>query len=314
MSGRKNKTLQQKMGPKPNKGPYPKSKNFIIAKDRAPLRKSPRLARLEVTDPNYSLFATKLNAHSDSTVGKDNVGNEQTPTTSPQSGNHRRDRSNLSDMESLTTRIPPLLETVGQTQPIERTCSEEEAPHNRSIMSTNATTSEGLGGQRTTTCSNRMRELSCSNSSDIDNEDNNDNNDNDDRDSTTSNQTAERFVYTDPPKAVKVIPAFTGENELWTVWFGRFKAISSQWTDNEKLSAMLPLLQGTAGTYVFDTLPAHTRLALEYYKEPESVHEALEKVIAYEDATKEMPTKATIRQTKADEMSSEDAMEAGTAN
>ena len=201
------------------------------------------------------------------------------------------------------------------------------------------------------------------------------------------------LLNTDPPKAVKVIPAFTGENELWTMWLGRFKAISSQWTDNEKLSAMLPLLRGTAGTYVFDILPAHirgnydllikeltarfkkiittthykkeyskikqrptqslenlaiviretyekawpdrephikqedllwkfidslydphTRLALEYYKEPESIDEALEKAIAYEDATREMATKTPLSQIEATKMSLEDVQDAEPAN
>ena len=239
------------MGPKPKKGPYSKSQNFIAAKERTPLRKSPRLAWSEVTYQNDP----QLDATVDTCSGS-------TPTAPAQSGTCRKDSgSNMSDMESTTAHmcIPQLLETVGQTQHIEMTCSQGETPHDRLIMPTNATTLEGLGGARTKTRSNGMRELSSSNSSDGDNDNDDDNNDNDDRDPTTSNQAAERFVYTDPPKAVKVIPAFTGENELWTAWLGRFKAISSQWTDNEKLSAMLPLLQGTAGTYVFDILPAHTR-------------------------------------------------------
>ena len=52
-----------------------------------------------------------------------------------------------------------------------------------------------------------------------------------------------------------------------------------------------------------------TRLALEYFKEPKSIEEALEKAIAYEDAKGENQPKAKVRRIDTEEMSSEDILE-----
>ena len=413
------------MGPKPKKkGPKAptKGKPATVAKEIMPLRKSPRLARSEVTDQNDPPLATTLSAYSGSTdiipptpydnntavphvpnndgppllVRQDNLGDYQTSPVALQSESPRNNSGSYhSDMESLTARVRQLeteacirqLETETRIRPGEIRPAREETSGHRVAIPTNSRTPREAGGPRTTTRPNRRRELSPSSSSEDDDDDNED--DYDDQDPPALSRAAEKFVYTKPPKTAKMIPPFTGEKELWVVWLSRFEAITAQWTHNEKLSAMLALLQGTAGEYAFDILPARvrknynllvkeltsrfkkiisltsyrnkyskikqkstqsleelaavirktyekawpgrepqtkredllrkfldslydpkTRLALEFFKEPESIEEALEKAIAYEDAKGENPPRSKVRRMEVDEMPSEDILEA----
>ena len=395
------------MGPKARKGPKARPKNTenTAAKETVPLRKSPRLARSEGSDRSDHMLNTTLSTYSGSTEIipptaeassptpilhlqlDENPDQNQIPTASPRGspgGNGGGNGGgNNSDMESLTARIQQL-ETEMRNRPVGAAYREEETNFNRAAM---PTTSRESGGIRRRIRPKRRRGLSSSSSSSS--EDNDDEDDDDTRNVTMMNPVTEKFVYTKPPKTAKMIPPFTGEKELWVVWYERFKAITAHWTHNEKLSAMLALVQGTAGEYVYDILPAKvrknynllvtemtsrfkkiisltsyrnkyskikqkstqsleelaavirktyekaypdrapqtkredllrkfldslydpkTKLALEFFKEPESIEEALEKAIAYEDAKGESPPKAKVRRVDVEGMSTEDIFEA----
>ena len=56
------------------------------------------------------------------------------------------------------------------------------------------------------------------------------------------------------------LPPFTGK-ESWNVWLNRFNDVAQLkgWTNQEKLAEVLPRLQGIAGEFVYDQLPAATR-------------------------------------------------------
>ena len=58
------------------------------------------------------------------------------------------------------------------------------------------------------------------------------------------------------PKSGWLVPSFTAKKESWTVWFARFeaKADDNEWSEQEKLSVLLPKLQGAAPEYVFEVL------------------------------------------------------------
>ena len=49
--------------------------------------------------------------------------------------------------------------------------------------------------------------------------------------------------------------------ESWTVWFSQFEAIAddNEWSEQERLSVLLPKLQGAAGEYVFEVLSKKIR-------------------------------------------------------
>ena len=57
------------------------------------------------------------------------------------------------------------------------------------------------------------------------------------------------------------MPPFTVKRESWTVWFAQFQAIAddNDWSGPERLSMLLPKLQGPAGEYVFEVLPKRIR-------------------------------------------------------
>lgn len=63
------------------------------------------------------------------------------------------------------------------------------------------------------------------------------------------------------PKSAKLIPPFTAEKESWKAWHARFEAIAVDqgWSTREKLSVMIPKLQGKAGDFVFEILPEERR-------------------------------------------------------
>ena len=56
------------------------------------------------------------------------------------------------------------------------------------------------------------------------------------------------------------LPPFTG-SEAWEVWINRFEdiALRRQWSEDEKLDALLPRLQGKAGEFVYGQLPRKVR-------------------------------------------------------
>ena len=383
------------MGPKPKKKPKTHPKSSTAAKESVPLRKSPRIAQSEDSDRSDQALNPALSAYSGSTeiipptainqspvlnlqIG-DNPDLNQIPTSSfPGISPGGNGGGNNSDMESLNARIQQL-ETEVRARPVGVTHRQGETSPIQSAMPM----SHESGRPIAPNCSKRRRELSSISSDDDDDE-----KDDDGEDTTTRNSMAKKFVYTKPPKTAKMIPPFTGEKELWAVWFARFEAITAQWTHNEKLSAMLALLQGSAGEYVFDILPAKvrvnynllvremtsrfkkiisltsyrnkyakikqkstqsleelaavirkmyekaypdrepqtkredllrkfldslydpkTRLTLEYFKEPKSIEEALEKAIAYEDAKGEKSPKAKVRRIDTEEMSAKDILE-----
>lgn len=67
-------------------------------------------------------------------------------------------------------------------------------------------------------------------------------------------------IETDSSKGRQIsgsrLPIFTGK-ERWRVWFNRFETVANlnMWNDKERLTEMLPRLQGAAGEFVFDQLP-----------------------------------------------------------
>ena len=68
------------------------------------------------------------------------------------------------------------------------------------------------------------------------------------------------------PRSGRLVPPFTTKKESWTVWFAWFKAIAddNSWSGPERLSVLLPKLQGAAGEYVFEVLPK--RIKSDYRK------------------------------------------------
>ena len=67
------------------------------------------------------------------------------------------------------------------------------------------------------------------------------------------------------PKAAKLVPPFSGNKESWKVWFARFVAIAEDhdWSQKQKLSILLPKLQGQAGEFVFGVLDKKTQLSFK---------------------------------------------------
>ena len=63
------------------------------------------------------------------------------------------------------------------------------------------------------------------------------------------------------PKSGQCVPPFTAKKESWTVWFARFKGIAddNEWSGQERLSVLLPKLQGVAGEYVLEVLSKKIR-------------------------------------------------------
>ena len=63
------------------------------------------------------------------------------------------------------------------------------------------------------------------------------------------------------PRSGRLVPPFIAKRESWTVWFARFQAIAddNDWSGPERLSMLLPKLQGAAGEYVFKVLPKRIR-------------------------------------------------------
>ena len=63
------------------------------------------------------------------------------------------------------------------------------------------------------------------------------------------------------PKSGRLVPPFATKKETWTVWFAQFEALAddNKWSEFEKLSVLLPKLQGAAGKYVFEVLSQETR-------------------------------------------------------
>ena len=63
------------------------------------------------------------------------------------------------------------------------------------------------------------------------------------------------------PRSGRLVLPFTAKKESWTVWFARFKAIAddNNWSGQERLSVLLPKLQGAAGEYVFEVLSKRIR-------------------------------------------------------
>ena len=55
------------------------------------------------------------------------------------------------------------------------------------------------------------------------------------------------------PKSGQLVPPFMAKKESWAVWFARFKAVAddNEWSEQERLSVLLPKLKGAAGEYVF---------------------------------------------------------------
>ncbi len=51
------------------------------------------------------------------------------------------------------------------------------------------------------------------------------------------------------------LPPFTGK-EVWEVWYNRFQDVAArrQWTEDQKIDVIIPLLQGAAGEYVYGQL------------------------------------------------------------
>ena len=58
------------------------------------------------------------------------------------------------------------------------------------------------------------------------------------------------------PNCGQLVPPFTAKKESWTVWFARLEAIAddNEWSEQERLSVLLPKLQRAAGEYVFEML------------------------------------------------------------
>ena len=73
--------------------------------------------------------------------------------------------------------------------------------------------------------------------------------------SPTSSLTTQRNSY----KGSK-LPIYNGK-ESWKVWLNRFTdvAILHRWNDEQKLTEMLPRLQGVAGEFVYEQLPRRVR-------------------------------------------------------
>ena len=63
------------------------------------------------------------------------------------------------------------------------------------------------------------------------------------------------------PRSGQLVLPFTAKRESWTVWFAWFEAIAddNDWSGPERLSMLLPKLQGAAGEYVFEVLPKRIR-------------------------------------------------------
>ena len=63
------------------------------------------------------------------------------------------------------------------------------------------------------------------------------------------------------PRSGRLVSPFTAKRESWTVWFAQFEAIAddNDWSGPERLSMLLPKLQGAAGEYVFEVLPKRIR-------------------------------------------------------
>jgi hypothetical protein len=61
------------------------------------------------------------------------------------------------------------------------------------------------------------------------------------------------------------LPDYTG-TEKWKVWINRFEAVADLhgWSRKERLSELLPRLQGTAGDFVYDQLSS--RVTSSYSK------------------------------------------------
>lgn len=78
------------------------------------------------------------------------------------------------------------------------------------------------------------------------------------RSSNGSVRTSEIFQPTHKGQKSSVkLPAFTGTTEKWEVWYNRFEAVAriEHWTQEEKLSEILPRLQGVAGEFTYGQLP-----------------------------------------------------------
>ena len=63
------------------------------------------------------------------------------------------------------------------------------------------------------------------------------------------------------PRGSRLLPAFNGKNEKWTIWHARFEAVAANhgWSKAKKLSALTTLLRGDAGEYVFGTVKEKVR-------------------------------------------------------
>ena len=64
------------------------------------------------------------------------------------------------------------------------------------------------------------------------------------------------------PKSGQLVSPFPAKKESWTVWFARLEAIAddNELSGQERLSVLLPKLQGAAGKYVFEVLSKKIRL------------------------------------------------------